>query len=287
MVRISKKIKIVLAAGVICAAFIAGNIWYSYNHLTVNNYAFSSEKVHEDLRIVVLADLHDHRFGDLNEKLVNKVLEQQPDLVLLVGDFLNRDSENSSVPLDLIRTFDGRVPLYFALGNHEIDYMNVGHPELIEEIEALGVPVLEEEYVDLDIKGTPIRLGGMYAYAFSKDGENIVPEPEKSFLEDFVATDRLKLMMAHRPDSFVFGDASKLWDIDLVMSGHDHGGQVVVPFFGGLYGGDQGYFPEYIHGMYEKDNIHIFVTSGLSSHFQLLPRFNNPPEVTVLDFVLR
>ena len=287
MTRISKKIKIVIVVIILGCAFIGGNIWYSYNNLTVNNYELASDKVRENFRIVVLADLHDHRFGEKNEKLVEKVLEQQPDLVLLDGDFLNRDSEDASVPLDLIRSFDGRVPLYFALGNHEIDYMNAGHPNLIQEIEALGVPVLEEEYVDLNIKGTPVRLGGMYAYAFSKDGENVVPEPEKSFLEDFVDTDALKLMLSHRPDSFVFGDASKLWNIDLVMSGHDHGGQVVVPFLGGLYGGDQGYFPEYIHGMYEKDQMQIFVTSGLGSHVQLLPRFNNPPEIAVIDVLLR
>ena len=89
-------------------------------------------------------------------------------------------------------------------------------------------------------------------------------------------------MMAHRPDSFVFGDVSSVYDIDLVVSGHDHGGQVVVPFLGGLYGGDQGWFPKYIHGLYQKDLERIFVTSGLSSQKELLPRFNNLPEIAMI-----
>lgn len=89
-------------------------------------------------------------------------------------------------------------------------------------------------------------------------------------------------MLSHRPDSFIFGEASKVWDVDLVISGHDHGGQVVIPFLGGLYGGDQGWFPEYVHGMYQKDNILLLVTSGLGSNRQILPRFDNPPEVAVL-----
>ena len=100
---------------------------------------------------------------------------------------------------------------------------------------------------------------------------------------DFQDTDRLKIMMAHRPDSFIFGDAASVWDVDLVVSGHDHGGQVVVPFAGGVFGGDQGYFPKYVHGMYEKERLHLLVSSGLGSANEPLPRVNNLPEVAVVE----
>lgn len=156
---------------------------------------------------------------------------------------------------------------------------------LVEEIEQAGATVLDEAYVDLDVNGEEVRLGGMYTYAFGLNANNdaeAAPEDVKDFLEEYQDTDRFKIMMAHRPDSFIFGDAAAVWDVDLVVSGHDHGGQVVVPFAGGLYGGDQGWFPEYIHGMYEKDGLQLFVTSGLGSHKQLLPRFNNPPEIAVI-----
>ena len=178
------------------------------------------------------------------------------------------------------------APIYYALGNHEIDYMENGHPELTEELEAAGAVVLDKEYVDVEVDGIQIRLGGMYDYAFGLNGNNdasSAPDDTRSFLEDFQNTDRLKIMLAHRPDSFIFGDASKVWDVDLVISGHNHGGQVVLPFLGGLYGGDQGFFPEYVHGMYEKDNFQMLVTSGLGSDRQKLPRFNNPPEIAVLE----
>ena len=90
-------------------------------------------------------------------------------------------------------------------------------------------------------------------------------------------------MLSHRPDSFVFGAASATWDVDLVISGHLHGGQVVLPLLGGVFGGDQGLFPRYVHGIYEKDRLTLAVTSGLGSQPERLPRFNNPPEVMVLD----
>ena len=92
-------------------------------------------------------------------------------------------------------------------------------------------------------------------------------------------------MLSHRPDSFLFGEATATWDIDLVVSGHDHGGQVVLPLLGGVFGGDQGLFPTYIHGVYQKGRLTFAITSGLGSQRERLPRFNNPPELMVLDLV--
>ena len=238
------------------------------------------------VRTVVISDLHDHKFGEDNEKLAEKIREIAPDLIFMDGDMLNGESENAEVPVTLIRELKDTAPIYYALGNHEIDYMENGHPELTEELEAAGAVVLDKEYVDVEVDGIQIRLGGMYDYAFGLNGNNdasSAPDDTRSFLEDFQNTDRLKIMLAHRPDSFIFGDASKVWDVDLVISGHNHGGQVVLPFLGGLYGGDQGFFPEYVHGMYEKDNFQMLVTSGLGSDRQKLPRFNNPPEIAVLE----
>ncbi|WP_455055410.1 metallophosphoesterase [Merdimonas faecis] len=163
--------------------------------------------------------------------------------------------------------------------------MENGHPELTGELEAAGAVVLDKTYVDIEVNGNKVRIGGMYDYAFGLNGNNdasAAPSDTLSFLQEFQDTDSLKIMLAHRPDSFIFGDASKVWNVDLVVSGHNHGGQVVIPFLGGLYGGDQGWFPEYIHGIYQKDKIRMFVTSGLGTHQEKLPRFNNPPEIAVL-----
>lgn len=273
---------LMLAIAIIC---IAGSFWISVNVLTVREYEFRTDKTEQDVKLAVLSDLHDHEFGAHNEKLVRKVREQKPDLILLDGDFLNETSANADIPCELIAELVKVAPVYFSLGNHEEEYVKNNHRELISQLEEAGAIVLEEEYRDLNIRGTDLRLGGMYGYAFGMGGNNdasAAPKETKNFLEEFQDTEHLKIMMAHRPDSFIFGDASSYWDVDLVVSGHDHGGQVVLPFFGGLYGGDQGWFPEYIHGMYQKDQMQLFITSGLGSHKQKLPRFNNPPEIAVV-----
>lgn len=283
-VKDKKKRSIFLAVICLVLVSVASSIWTASNWLVVHTFTLEAEVEEGSLCLAVLSDLHDHEFGEKNAILVEKVSEQNPDLILLDGDFLNEDSESTRVPCALIEGLKEIAPVYFALGNHEKVYME-SHPELIRELEAAGAKVLDKEYVDLEINGIAIRLGGMYDYAFGlngKDEAEAAPAEVKEFLEEYQNTDRIKIMMAHRPDSFVFGNAAEYWDVDLVISGHNHGGQVVLPFLGGIYGGDQGWFPEYVHGMYEKEGMRLFVTSGLGSHKQVLPRVNNRPEIAIL-----
>ena len=280
--------QIFISIALLLIVLILGEVWCSSHWLTVRNYEYQSEKLGsgQELDVVVLSDLHDHEFGEENKKLVKKIKEQEPDLILLDGDILNEDSENADVPCALIRKLKDVAPVYFSLGNHEVSYMENGHTDLVGQLEAAGAVVLDKSYEDIEVNGVQFRLGGLYDYAFALDGNDDAkntPEPVKSFLEDYQNTDHLKLMMAHRPESFCFGNASSVWDVDLVISGHIHGGQVVLPILGGLYGGDQGWFPEYVHGMYQKDDMNIFVTSGLGSHHQLLPRFWNRPEIAMIQ----
>ena len=269
----------------VLAAYVLVSFWVSTNYIVVREYTADTGKSETGFRAAVISDLHDHRFGEDNEKLAKEIRQTEPDVIIMDGDMLNAESEDASVPLELIGLLKDTAPVYYALGNHELDYMENGHSELIEELENAGAVVLDKNYVDIEINETEVRLGGLYDYAFGLNGNNdatAAPDDILSFLQDFQNTDSLKIMLSHRPDSFIFGDASKVWDVDLVISGHNHGGQVVIPFLGGLYGGDQGWFPEYIHGMYQKDNILLFETSGLGSDKQKLPRFNNPPEIAVL-----
>ena len=102
------------------------------------------------------------------------------------------------------------------------------------------------------------------------------------FLTDFQNTDSLKLYMTHRPYSFLSGNGSFLWDIDVVMCGHEHAGQVILPILGALYSRERGFFPKYAHGSFDLDGTTLIVTSGIGSDNELLPRFNNPPEIVLV-----
>ena len=283
----SRHILMIIILLLVCiATYIGIDIWKSSNALIVRKYAVSLENCKTAIRAVVISDLHNHSFGAQNKKLVEMISQQNPDLILMAGDMLNEDSKSSEVPVALVRELAQIAPVFYGLGNHEIAYMEDAPVDLSEELTQAGAIVLDKKFVDVKIQGENIRIGGLYDYAFGNNGDNdamAAPQDIKDFLTEFGQTEDVKIMISHRPDSFIFGDASTVWDVDLVVSGHNHGGQIVIPFLGGLYGGDQGWFPEYVHGIYEKDQLQLFVTSGLGSEKQILPRMNNRPEVALLE----
>ncbi|MGN0299123.1 MAG: metallophosphoesterase, partial [Lachnospiraceae bacterium] len=243
------------------------------------------EKIHSPIRIVFIADLHDREFGKGNERLIERMKELDPDLILMVGDLINDSSENLNVATHLIESLQEVAPIYVSMGNQELAYEERTGQDVAEEL--AGAVVLDLAYQDIQINGQRIRLGGIYDYAFALNAYNDTKEEEMDpevyqFLREFEETEDFTIMMSHMPESFVLGEASKTWKIDLVVSGHDHGGQVILPFLGGLWGCDQGYFPKYVYGYHEKDLLNILITSGLGSKNEKLPRFHNPPEIVEL-----
>ena len=275
------KRRILIALVIIAAA--AGLVWrgvfISYHH-PVNTQYTVGDAGGRTIRAVLIADLHDMVYGEDNEEVTALVREQEPDLILLAGDLLNDDSESTAAAVTFVQRMTEIAPVYVSLGNQERDYLKKNGDALLEEIRSAGAEVLELAYIDTEINGAEVRIGGMYEYAFRGGGEDY--EAVLRFLEDYQDTDRYTIMMAHRPDSFVFLDQNP-WDIDLVVSGHLHGGQVILPIVGGLWAPDQGWFPEYDYGQYDLNGTTMIITRGLGTSREKLPRFNNPPEIVTVD----
>ena len=286
--RIFMAAGIVLVAVIAIAVFIKVEIYISYNSLETEEYTISSDRINSEVKLALISDLHDHTFGEKNEELVQMLKEQEPDLILMAGDMINDISKDSHVAVELIEQVKDIAPVYYSLGNQEEDYIGRGTSDLLNELKDAGAIVLDDSYQDIQVNGNAIRLGGMYDYAFALDGNNTTRKKNMrpslyQFLTDFQDTDSYRLMMAHRPDSFIFGDAAKTWEIDLVVSGHNHGGQVILPFLGGIYGGDQGWFPKYVDGVHHFKKVkNMVITRGLGSGEEKLPRFNNKPEVVMI-----
>ena len=260
------------------------SIWISYNWLTVTHFTVRSSKISEPFRIVLVSDLHEHQFGRDNEKLAVKIREQSPDLIIIDGDMINGDSENADTAGGLVRALKETAPVYYSFGNHEYSYMEAGHEDLTEELEAAGAVVLNYQSIDIDVKGNQIRLGGLYEYGF-ETGMQSEEENERAipYLEEYADTDRYLIMCAHRPESFYPWDMADQWGIDLVLSGHLHGGQVIIPGVGGLYNSLDGFFPKFDYGQYKLGDSDMVITRGLGSNPKMLPRFNNPPEIAVVE----
>lgn len=279
-----KVIKILVIILFILILVCLASIWVSYNWLTVSHFTVQSSKISEPFRIILISDLHEHQFGRGNEKLAEKIREQSPDIIIIDGDMINGDSENADTAVELVRALKETASVYYSFGNHEYSYMEAGHEDLTEELEAAGAVVLNYQSIDIDVKGNPVRLGGLYEYGFEtgmqseEENERAVP-----YLEEYADTDRYLIMCAHRPESFYPWDMADQWGIDLVLSGHLHGGQVIIPGVGGLYNSLDGFFPKFDYGQYKLGDSDMVITRGLGSNPKMLPRFNNPPEIAVVE----
>lgn len=284
MKKMKKIIKILVIILFILILACLASIWVSYNWLTVSHFTVQSSKISEPFRIVLVSDLHEHQFGRDNEKLAEKIREQSPDLIIIDGDMINGDSENADTAVELVRALKEAAPVYYSFGNHEYSYMEAGHEDLTEELEAAGAVVLNYQSIDIDVKGNQIRLGGLYEYGF-ETGMQSEEENERAipYLEEYADTDRYLIMCAHRPESFYPWDMADQWGIDLVLSGHLHGGQVIIPGVGGLYNSLDGFFPKFDYGQYKLGDSDMVITRGLGSNPKMLPRFNNPPEIAVVE----
>lgn len=240
------------------------------------------------LCIVLLSDLHGKSFGRENSRLIAKIQEQSPDAIFLDGDMIDRSADQTDVQelLRLIERLHEIAPVYFAPGNHELEYMQTD-TSLLTQVTEAGAVIVNDSYVDVTIAGQPLRIGGTmgHAFYFGRSEEEFSSSPEYQFLKAFEDTDVPKICLAHMPDTFIFNGAYNLWNVDLVLSGHTHGGLIRLPFIGGMYAPMQGWFPEYDRGYFRLgEHMQMVISAGLSGH-GMIPRINNPPEIVVIDLV--
>ena len=247
----------------------------------------------QSLRFVVLSDLYGYVFEGGNGIIADLVSNTFPDAILINGNMIDDEADEITGITDLIRRLSQIAPVYYSYGDRELSYVgrlsdgDKASDPLRPELRKAGAVVLNGEFKDVELYGISVRIGGMNdkAYELTNLNGKVKRKNSKTWnlMNKFRNTDRLKVMLSNRTDNFLYADACETWKTDLVVSGNELGGLVVLPYYGGVFGGSQGYFPEYIHGIYEKENSDLLITSGLSAPRGPIPRFNNPPEIAVLD----
>lgn len=256
--------------------------------IKISEYNIDLSELSGSARVVVISDLHGKEYGRDNKRLLDKISEQNPDAIFVVGDMLDdNDAENGfSKTTKMLNDLLDIAPVYFAYGNQEKEYSGDIIDRFENTITENGIIVLDDSFVDCEINGQKIRIGGTmgHAFPFGRTMEEFESSDEYIFLKDMEKTDLPTIVLAHMPDTFIFNGAHNYWsNIDLVVSGHTHGGVVRLPFVGGLYAPMQSFFPEYDYGFYMLgEKMQMVITSGLSG-YKFIPRFLNLPEICVLN----
>ena len=269
---------------IVILTVILGSILYTSKYvLTTTSYRVQTTRLISSLRILQLSDLHNSEFGAHNSRLVSAVRTKSPDLILLTGDLLNSDESRTDIATDLIEQLCDIAPVYCSNGNHEIEYQEKYGVDVDELYREAGAVVLEREYQDITVNDQKIRLGGIYGYCLPGDTGEDRPE-ETTFLKEFQDTDLPTVLMCHMPVCWMINGSLDEWNVDYVFAGHVHGGEVILPFVGGLYGPDLGWFPGRLEGIFSSDDKQktLILSRGLGTN-ERIPRFNNIPEIVVVD----
>lgn len=284
----NKRALVIIGILLFAAATAGLSLFLSVHALTVTHYSISAPGLTAPIRIVQLTDLHNSRFGEDNIRLVEKVAAQAPDLILMTGDMLNQDEERTDIAEGVIRALAQTAPVYVSYGNHEKAHEELFGVDLRHIFTEAGAVVLDFDWLDCTVNSQTIRLGGVYGYCLPAGllNESYTEVREASFLSEFQDTDAVTVLMCHMPVSWIKYGSLDSWDIDVILAGHAHGGQVRFPLIGGLYAPDQGWFPGKVSGLYQsKDGTKTMVLSRGLGNANRLPRFNNIPEILVLDLL--
>lgn len=287
MKKIIRFLRILLLVFILAITVTVIYFFITSKNLTVNEYTVE-KSVTSSIRVVQLTDLHNTEFGENNSLLIDKVSEQNPDLIIMSGDMINRDDENLDVVVDLISSLNKYAPVYYGYGNHEISWIERFGAGLEDKLTQVGAVVLNNSYCDVNINGNIIRIGGYGGY-YRLPGMLTQNEEQKKleldFADDFENTDNLKILINHIPTQWVDWDYINKYSVDFVFSGHYHGGEMRVPIIDqGVYAPYIGWVPPYTKGIFSGTKAKCVLSAGLGSDHSI-PRFNNPPEIVVADIV--
>lgn len=263
-----KKILILILIIIILIPFCL----YQNKHLVITTYTYESEKLGEDLdgyRIVQISDLHNAEFGKENKKLLETIRSCSPDIIVITGDLVDSNHTNVERAVAFVNEAVKIAPVYYVTGNHEYWLEPSENEQMMQGILAAGACDLDDEAVRIEKGDSSFMLAGL-------DDQHLSDETLKNLLQE--QKNELSIVLAHEPQYLQnYANAGA----DLVLTGHAHGGQIRLPFVGGIVAPDQGFLPEYTSGKYNRADTEMIVSRGLGNSIIPVRLFNYPEVVCV------
>lgn len=239
------------------------------NMLRIKKYTLSDANL-KGLKIVFVSDFHITPNGQKKfDKLIDKINNENPDIVLSTGDFVGGYKENETMPIEEIAKnltkIKSKHGIITVLGNHDWDTDGI---KITKTLEANDITVLANSNKKIDIRGKEIYIAGV------EDLKTKNPDIDKAL----IGTKQPTILLTHSPD--VFPNVPQ--EVNLTLAGHLHGGQIRLPFWGAITVPSK-YGNRYTTGKILEDNKTMIVTNGIG--MSILPiRFNCPPEIVVITF---
>ena len=259
-------------------------IWTLWGNIAieVNEYEIVSDRIPEafaGFRIAQVSDLHNKDFGEGYGQLLTLLSEINPDIIVVTGDLIDSRQTDLDIALEFAWQAGKIARVYYVSGNHEARVPE--YEDLKTGLVKAGVVILENQKVQITREGESITLMGIDDPSFQEDylfgdSESVARQAIEDLKNE---SDGYTVLLSHRPELFdLYVDTG----MDLVFSGHAHGGQFRLPFIGGIVAPNQGFFPKYDAGQFTEENTTMIVSRGVGN--SIIPvRFNNRPEIIVVE----
>ena len=271
-----KKRAIIITAAVVVAVTATVTAIAVDERITVRKQTIYSNKVDAPIRILHISDHHSSSYGEDQKELIKVIDKLSPDVILMTGDIFDNRVNNLNAQI-LIEDIAKRYHCYYVSGNHEVSTNQL--TKIKKYLREVGVTVLEGENTIADINGQKIIIGGVDDPLAFPDAKGRLWEDQLAECNLGLSDEYFSVLMTHRPERV---DDYSATDFDLILAGHAHGGQVILPgLINGLYAPNQGFFPDYAGGIYDLgDGQKMIVSRGLSKY--LRPRVFNRPELVLV-----
>lgn len=247
------------------------NIYQNFS-LKIVEMDYYNEKIPNDFRnmkILQISDFHNKKFLKGNY-FIEKIEETAPDIIFITGDIINSRNPKYDIVEKTLEDLIKIAPIYYITGNHESRLR--GFPKFIEKMKDIGVVVLEDESVEFTKNNSKINIIGVNDPSYY-GRKNMIRSIDK-----LVKPEKFNILLSHRPEYFEEYANS---NVDMVFSGHAHGGQIRIPFIGGIFAPNQGLFPKYIEGVHKKDDTTMIISRGIGSSSIPIRLFCQPEIILV------
>ena len=245
-------------------ALVSALIYLDNTLVKVSKYEIKSEKIPKKFnkfKIIHLSDLHDCNFGKNNSKLIKKIDDEHPNIIVMTGDMVNKYDEKFCGFFNLAEILSKKYKIYYIVGNHEQRLRKDDLNLIITKLNELGIKILSDEKITIMREKDRINIYGIdiplsYYKIINKPSniDEVINEVLNKCKEK-----EYNILLAHNP--LYFEEYAK-HNVDLTLSGHVHGGMIRLPFIGALLSPERKLFPKYSSGVYEENNKKLIVSRG-------------------------
>jgi len=261
--------------------------YWQNNSVIITNINYVNSKIPNSFngyKILHISDLHNKEFGKNQKKLISLTKELNPDIIVVTGDLIDSRRttiDDMHIALSYMKSATDIAPVYYVSGNHE-ERSNL-YNDLKIALEECGVINMDDTHKNIELNGDSISLLGLADISFnpiisSKYNTSTLGFDEILGNLKTESNNKFTILLSHRPELIKLYSKE---NIDLVFSGHAHGGQIRLPFLGGLIAPNQGFFPKYINGIHKLNSTSLVISRGLGNSLAPQRIFNRPELVVV------